>query len=112
METVLHSMEELQRMADALAQGGGDWLAPERFAAESEPFLARIEAYAEREVVEHVDYVTSKLDEVRAHLRQLLRTAPDGDNERHRLAVHRTLGTVYRSLRNPASLEREMEDDA
>lgn len=104
MEELLHSIEELQRMAADLAQGGVDVA---RYEEDCDAFFERMEAFVAVNCYEQGDFLTSRINEVRAQMGVLMRQS--GDLERVHSLVTRGLDGVYRSIKNPP-VERGDED--
>lgn len=104
MEQLLHSIEELQRMAADLAQGGVDAV---RYEEDCEVFFERMEDFVAVNCYEQADFLASRINQVRAQMNVLMRQV--GDLEHTKNLVTRGLDGVYRSVMNPP-VERGDED--
>ena len=107
MESVLHSVEELQRLVEELALPNGA-LSRDTYEIESEQFLGRIEAYVVGEGVENEDYLRGKLMEIGSYIRYLLRPSnEETDLARYQALAHNALNVVYRNIKSPVRGEYE-----
>lgn len=108
METILHYIQELQRMADDLAAGVSDVT---RYEEDCETFFARLEEIVSDNFPAQADFLETRILTVRSNMGYLLRQ--QGDMERHQSLVKRGLDGVYQTIRNPpvAAEEDMMESD-
>ncbi|TKW61419.1 MAG: hypothetical protein DI628_02005 [Blastochloris viridis] len=104
METILHYIQELQRMADDLAGGVSDVT---RYEEECESFFARLEEIVGDNFPAQASFLEARLTGARANMAYLLRQ--QGDMERHQSLVKRGLDGIYQSLKNPP-LQVEADD--
>ncbi len=104
MEELLHSIQELQRMAGDLAQGGVDIA---RYEDDCDMFFGRMEDYVAVNCYEQADFLQARINEMRAQMGALARG--HGDLERVESLVKRGLDGVYRTIMNPP-VERGDED--
>lgn len=103
MELILHYIEELQRITDDLATANAS-IDKERYEADCELFLSRIEAFLTENNLENSEYMEAKLAEIRAGLSYLLRESNTFTNPaRYQALIHSGLNGIYRNMRNPVT---------
>lgn len=107
MESVLHSIEELQRLVEELVVVGSS-LSRETYEVETEQFLERIETFVVSTGVENEDYLLGKLMEIGSYIRYLLRPSnEEADLARYQALAHNALNVVYRNIKSPVRGEYE-----
>ena len=103
METLLHYIQELQRMAADLAHGVPDVT---RYQEDCELFFTRLEEFVGDNFPAQANFMHTRLNGARSNMGYLLRQ--HGDLDRHQSLVHRSLDGLYQALKNPPA---EQEDD-
>lgn len=96
METILHYIQELQRMADDLAAGATDIA---RYEDDTETFFTRLEHTVTDDFPAQTPFLEARLTAARSHMGYLLRQ--NGDMERHQTLLKRGLDGLYQTLKNP-----------
>ncbi len=104
METILHYIQELQRMADDLAGGVSDVT---RYEEDCETFFVRLEEIVADNFPAQAGFLETRIITVRSNMNYLLRQ--QGDLERHQSLVKRGLDGVYQTIKNPP-LQVEPDD--
>lgn len=107
MESLIHDIDELQRIADDLATTS-EGLDTERYEADCDLFLERIEHFISDNNLLNPDYLAGKIMEIRANLGYLLR-GNTTELERYQALVNNGLGSLYRNIRNPVTAEADDE---
>lgn len=101
MELILHDITELQRLIDELATSSSG-LPRSTYAQECDQFFDRIEAYITSGDLENEDYLSAKLSEIRAYVKNLLKpTHQETDLSVYQAMANNALNVVYRNIRNP-----------
>ncbi len=107
METLLHTVEELQRLAADLAHGVSDI---QRYEDDAELFFTRLENDVADNFPALGNFMHSRLGVARSSMGYLLRG--QGDLERHHILVTRNLSALYQSLKNPPRAPEDDEETA
>jgi hypothetical protein len=106
MESLIHAIDELQRIADDLATTESP--DTDRAYDDCEIFLARIENFISDNNLLNPDYLSGKLREVRANFGYLLR-GNTTELERYQALVHNGLSSLYRNIHSPVTAEADDE---
>ena len=110
MESVLHSVDELQRLVGDLVTSRSA-MARDSHETDCDQFLGRIETYVTSGELENEDFLRAKLAEIDSYMRLLLRANGDVvDLSRYEALATTALNALYRNIKHPQSVVAVADD--